>query len=257
MTPAPSHRRGRRWVGPVVILGILVILVVAAFFVAEKLARDAAAAVITKPIQSALGTGQAVDVDFGSGFLILQALGGSVDHVTVTASNVAFAGASGDIVLTAEGVPLSTEGTVASLGATVSVNESSVQALIPALSASGGTLAFDNDQIVLTTQADFLGGSVPVVITLVPSAANGLLSLDPVNMTVNGDDVSIDDARSGAYGPGAAALLTPQTVCVAELLPASLALTSAGIHGEALVLAFAGSNVSLTGGGFTTKGSCA
>jgi hypothetical protein len=256
MTHAPARKR-RRWVGPVVILSILVILIVAAFLVAEKLARDAAETAITKPIQDALGTDQKVDVDFGGGFLILQALGGSVDEVTVTASDVAFAGASGDIGLTAAGVPLNIEGTVASLGATVSIDESSIQALVPALSGTGGTVTFENDQLVLTTQADILGQSVPVVIVLVPSAANGMLSFEPVSMTVNGDDVSIDDVRAGAYGPGPAAMLTPPSVCVAELLPASLTLSSAGITGKSLVLGFAGSEVSLAGGGFTTKGSCA
>ena len=256
MTHAPARKK-RRWVGPVVILSILVILIVAALFVAEKLARDAAAAVITKPIQEALGTDQDVDVDFGGGFLIFQALGGSVDHVTVTASDIAFAGASGDIELTASGVPLNIEGTVASLGATVSIDESSMQALVPALSGSGGTVTFENDQLVLSTATDFLGSTVPVVIGLVPSAANGALSFEPVSMTVNGEDVSIDDVRAGAYGPGAAAMLTPATVCVAELLPASLTLDGATIHGDSLALSFAGSQVSLSGGGFSTKGSCA
>ena len=254
MTHAPARKK-RRWVGPVVVVSILVILIVAAFLVAEKLARDAAAAAITAPIQQALGTGQKVDVDFGGGFLILQALGGSVDEVTITASNVAFAGASGDIVLTASGVPLDIEGTANSLGATVSIDESSIQALLPALSGVGGTVAFENDQLVLSTQADIVGQSVPVVIALVPSAANGMLSFEPVSMTANGDDVSIDDVRSGAYGPAAAAMLTAPSVCVAEMLPASLALTSASIHGDSLVLVFAGTQVSLAG--FAAKGSCA
>jgi hypothetical protein len=52
-------------------------------------------------------------------------------------------------------------------------------------------------------------------------------------------------------------MVTAPTVCVAELLPASLALDGAAIHGDSLVLSFAGSQVSLAGGGFTTKGSCA
>lgn len=256
MTYDPNPRK-RRWVGPVVILSVLVILIVAALFVAEKLARDAAAGVITGPIKDALGTDQDVDVDFGGGFLILQALGGSVDHVTVTASDVAFAGASGDIELRAEGVPLSIEGTVESLGATVAIDESSVQALLPALTGAGGTVAFESNQLVVTTQATFFGQTAPVVIWLVPSAANGQLSFEPVGMTVNGDEVSIDEVRAGAYGPEAAAMLTPPSVCVAELLPASLALSGAAIDGGALVLTFSGSEVSLVGGGFTTKGTCA
>ena len=256
MTPAASHRKGRRWVGPVVVVSVLVILILAAFLVGEKLARDAAAGLITKPIQQALGTDQDVDVDFGGGFLLLQAIGGSVDHVTVTASDIAFAGASGDIVLTASGVPLNVEGTVASLGATLSIDESSMQALVPAAGA-GGTVAFENDQLVVSRQMDFLGQSVPVVVVFVPSAADGRLTLDPVSMTVNGEDVSMDEVRAGAYGPEAAAVLTSPSVCVAELLPASLALSGAAIAGDRLVLTFSGSQVSLRGSGFTSKGVCA
>ena len=41
-----------------------------------------------------------------------------------------------------------------------------------------------------------------------------------------------------------------------ELLPASLTLSGAAIAHDALVLSFAGSQVSLSGGGFTSKGSC-
>lgn len=255
MTYTPPRKK-RRWVGPVVILSILVILIVAAFLVAEKLARDAVATVITGPIKDVLGTEQEVDVDFGGGFLILQALGGSVDHLTITASDVAIAGASGDIVLTASGVPLNIEGTVDSLGARVSIDESSVQALLPAVTGAGGTIAFESNQLVVTTQAEFFGQTAPVVVVLVPSAANGQVSFEPVSMTVDGDDVSVDDVRAGAYGPGPAAMLTPPSVCVAELLPASLALSSASIEGDALVLVFAGSQVSLAGGGLTTKGAC-
>lgn len=255
MTHAQAPKK-RRWVGPVVVLGVLVILIIVAFLVAEKLTRDAAASAITKPIQDALGTSQKVDVDFGGGFLILQALSGRVDAVTVTASDVAFAGASGDIVLTATGVPLNIEGTVSSLGAKLSIDESSIQALLPALTETGGAVALDGNQLVVTSQADILGQSVPVVVVLVPSAANGTLSFEPVSMTVNGDDVSVDDVRAGAYGPGPAAMLSPPTVCVAELLPSSLSLTSAAIDGGALVLELSGSEVSFAGGGFTTKGSC-
>jgi hypothetical protein len=118
-------------------------------------------------------------------------------------------------------------------------------------------VSLENNQLVLATEADFLGSTVPVVIALVPSAANGALSFEPVSMTVNGEDVSIDDARAGAYGPGAAAMLTTPSICVAELLPASLSLSSAAIDGDSLVLSFTGSQVSLSGGGFTSKGSCA
>jgi hypothetical protein len=255
MTYAPARKK-RRWVGPVVFVAIFVILIGAAFFMAEKLARDAAAGAIKGPVQQALGSAQKVDVDLGEGFFLLQALSGSLDRVTVHATDVDLTLATADVELVAEGVPLNLEGSVARLGAVLTLDAAGVQALLPPAGDSPPTASFAGDRLELTTQTDLGGQVVPVVVSLTPSVVEGTLVFDAVGMTVNGEEVSVDDVRAGAYGPAAAALLAAPSVCVAKFLPAALILSDAEIANDVLTLTLAGTKVPITGGGFSSRGVC-
>ena len=253
---AQSTRRPRRWLGPVIILSVLVILVVAAYFVAERLARDAAADLVSIPIKKALGSTQPVSVDFGSGSFLLQAASGRLDSVSVATDDVPLGPATGDVALHATGVPLDTEKSVSTLSATVSIDGAGVQALVPAALA-GGSLAFAGDALVVTGSTTMFGQTAPVEVHLTPAVATGAVTFTVTSMTVGGQDVSVDEVRAGKYGPDAAALATAPSVCVAQYLPAALQLTTATIAGGHLVLEFSGANIALSGASFSTKGACA
>ena len=253
---AAATRRPRRWLGPVVILGVLVVLVVAAYFVAERLARDAAADLVSAPIKKALGSTQPVAVDFGAGSFLLQAASGKLDSVSVATDDVPLGPATGDVALQATGVPLDTEKSVSALSATVSIDETGVQALVPAALA-GGSLSFAGDALVVTGSTTMFGQTAPVEVTLQPAVAGGSVTFEVVAMTVGGQDVSVDEVRAGRYGTDAATLATAPSVCVAQYLPAALGLNTAKIANGHLVIEFAGRNVALSGASFSTKGTCA
>lgn len=243
-------KKKRRWVGPVAVLGTILILVVAAFFVAEKLARDAAEGIVSKPVRNALNSNSPVTVDLGAGLFLVQAASGSLDHVTLTTAGLPVGAGSAALLLEAEGVPLSMDGTASAVHARVSLDDAAMQSLVPA----GSTVAFAGTGFSVTSQLDLGGVPTPVVMTVVPSAAEGLISLEPTEVLVNGAPVALDDLRTGLYGPAAAALVAPAPLCVSSYLPASLVLTTAAVVDGQLVLEFEGAAVKL--GSLSTKGTC-
>ncbi len=249
MSYAPAKKK-RRWVGPVIVLVVLIALVVAAFFVTEKLARDAAGGVISKPIRSALGSTSPVSVDLGPGLFLLQAASGSLDRVTVSTSGLPVGEGSGDLELVAQGLPLDTAGTADSITATVTLDATALQSVVPA----GGTVSFSDGSFIVATQADFGGVPTPVELTVVPTAADGVIALETTAVAVNGSPVDLEDVRNGSYGPTGAALVAPAPLCVSTYLPAALTLSSARVEGDSLVLGFAGTAVKLSA--LSTKGEC-
>jgi hypothetical protein len=254
MTYAPVRKK-RRWVGPVVFVVVLLLLITIAFLVAEKLVRDGASAVLSAPIKQAFGAQSDVAVEFGQGSVILQAMGGSIDSVSVDADNVTLGESTGRIQLVAGGVPLSTDGTIRTLSADWYVDAAGVTALM-ASSDSPAAVQLADDRILVTTETQIVGQTVPLVVTVVPSAAEGYLSLTVEALTVDGEAVDVEAAKAGSYGQAVAALVATRSVCVADKLPTSLAIDSASVVGDQLVLGFTGTNVALSGGGLTTKGSC-
>ena len=249
MSYAPPKKK-RRWVGPVIVLVVLIGLVVAAFFVAEKLARDAAGGVIARPIQNALSSTSKVHVDLGPGLFLVQAASGSLDNVTISTDGLPVGEGTASLVLDTRGLPLDTGGTVDAVHATLSLDATAMQSVVPA----GSTVTFSGSQFVVTAQADLGGVPAPVVLTVTPTAAEGVVSLEVTGVTVNGTEVAVEDVRNGAYGPAAAALVAPAPLCVSPYLPAALTLSGAKVVGQSLVLEFDGSAVKL--GSLSTKGTC-
>jgi hypothetical protein len=244
-------RKKHRWVGPVVVLGTLVILIVAAFFVADKLARDAAGDVVRGPIRSALGSSSRVDVDLGPGIFLFQAAKGRLDHVTISTEGVPIGAGTGALVLDAHGLPLDLGGTVTKIHAELSLDGTAMQSVVP---LEGSTVTFEGEQFVVAAQIPVGGAPRAVVLHITPSVVDANVAMAVTALTVDGTDVSIEDAKAGAYGPEVAALVSPAPLCVSGFLPASLVLSSAAVTGDHLVLGLDGTKMSL--GSLGTKGSC-
>jgi len=111
--------------------------------------------------------------------------------------------------------------------------------------------------LILTTTTSAFGQELPATVTLVPAAGEGVVAFTVSAMTVNNGPVDVAAAQAGGYGPGAAAAATPRALCVAEFLPAALALDTVTVAGDTLVLGLRGTKVPISGGGLATKGACA
>lgn len=256
----PVIRPKRRWVGMTIALLVFLGLVVATLVIGEKLGRDFVTGLLSDQVSGALGveSGEGVEVDLGSGSLIAQAVGGGLDGVRITADEVPIGAASAEVVLTATGVPLDPGGSISTLAATVVLDEDALLALSSGLTdAPVASVDLVDGSLVLATTTAALGAEVPATVTLVPAVGEGVVAFTVSAMTVNGAPVDVAAAQAGAYGPGAAAAATPRALCVAEFLPASLALKEVTVAGDTLVLGLRGANVPITGGGLSSKGGCA
>jgi hypothetical protein len=250
MSYLPAKKK-HRWVGPVVLLAVLIALVLAAFFVLEKLARDAAGGVVATPIQKALGATSKVQVDLGPGLFLPQAVSGSLDEVRITTAGLPVGEGTAELDLLAIGLPLDMGGTATSLHATVSLDATALASVLQ----NGGTVQFTADGFIVSSETDIGGTPTPVALTVTPAAGEGAVTLDVTAITINGEQIEVEAARSGAYGPAAAALADPAPICVAQYLPEALKLQTATVNGNGLVLSLQGASVRV--GSLSTKGSCA
>ena len=256
----PLPRKKRKWVGMTIVLGIFLGLVVATVVIGEHLAKDFAGGLVAGQVASVLGAEDKdqVTVEFGGGPLVTQAIGGSFDEVIIDVDDAVLGPTIADLRLVANGVPLDLQGGVPTMTASVSLSPASVQALAPSLTdAPISAVEAVGSDLVFTSATDVGGVPVPVTVSLTPSAVEGFVVFTATGLTANGEPLDVAQAQAGAYGPVAALLSTPRSLCLAPYLPAPFALTGAEVSGGSLVVTFAGSDVSLADGGLGTKGECA
>lgn len=257
----PVAPRKRRRIWPFVTLGVLVVLLVVAFFVGDAIAKDYARDYIRARIIEVLHLDPStpVTVDIGTGSVLLQALGGKLDQVDVTASEVTFGELSGAATIHAEGVPLSGDVPTEKLDITFSVAEEDVAVLAGNLSGLPLTgIALEEPEIVASTEFDLFFFTVPVGIGLTPSTGDGQLLFTPTSIRLDDQTISADDLLADpTLGGLARQLLAQQAFCVAEYLPVGLTAVDADVVGSDLVVKVDGDGVALAGPELSTMGTCA
>lgn len=257
--PAPPRRR-RRWIGWVIAAVVLVVLLVVAFFVADALARQVATAYVRERIIEVLKlpADATVDVDLGTGSLLLQAARGSVDDVTVWVPELTVGGITASAVLTAEGVPLSDTEPVRELGIVVTLTEEQVRALSGYLSGIELTsIDLERGVISVGTDLNVVFLTIPVTVDLVPSASENGISFEPDSITLDGTQISVADLRAiPLVSDLAGDLLASREFCIADSLPQALEVRDVAVRGSELVVQIGASGVPLSGPGLTATGEC-
>lgn len=238
---------------------MLVLLLVAAYALAEVLIRDYA----TDRVKSQVARGLALDSedDVGvqfAGSLVLQALLGSLSQADVTVDDASFGPLTGDLVIRASGVPIDSTQPVEQLDVRMTVSEQNVQELAEYITAVQlAEISLDEPEILVTTEFSLLAVTVPVQLGLEPSAVNGALAFTPASVELAGRRITADDLRQSEFGGLAGPLLEQREVCIAEYLPESLELQEVEVAGERLEASFTGTSVLLTEAELTAVGSCA
>jgi hypothetical protein len=245
-----------RWIGWLVVLGVVAGLVAFALVQGDKIVRDIAASVVRTGVIAALQLPeeQEMDVDLGGGLVVLQAATGSIDAVDVRIPGVVFGPATGTLHLTLEGVALDPDKPVDRLTARMEIDEAGMLAFSGNLSA-GTVTAVTLDGGVVSPTTDL--GGVPVTTGLVPTLAGGIVSFVPSTVTTDAAPVPVEEALAGPSGPSLGPVVTTQPLCVAQLLPAALPPVSVGAEGGVFTAAASAEGVSLGGGGLAAKGACA
>lgn len=253
-------RKKRRFGWLIAIVVVAAVLVVG-FFVGDHFARQYATDLIRERIIEVLKLDKNTEiaVGLGSGSILLQAISGSVNDVTVDIPELELGEISAGASVTAAGVPLDMSKPVEKLGITVTVTEEQAQKLKTFLSGIDLTsIELGSGVISVGTDFDVFGLlKVPVSVDLAPSATEGGIAFDPETIVLDGNPISVQDLRDNPLVSALAGqLLASRTFCVAEYLPQALTLTDVDVVGETLVLKINGDGTALGGPEISTMGAC-
>lgn len=258
VTPAPPKKR--RHLGWLIALVIVIVVLVVGFFIADAVARQFATGYVRDRIIEVLKLDPEtpVDVDLGSGSILLQAATGSLNEIRVHADEITFGEITGAAELVATGVPLDSSRPVDTLGITVTVTEANVRKLASFISASE-LKSIDLQDGVVRVGAEFnvIFFVIPVSVDLVPSAVEGGISFDPKTIILGEEEISVQDLRdSPEFRALAGELLDSRDFCVASYLPKALSITEVEVVGTDLVVVISGDGTALADPSLATLGTC-
>jgi len=258
MTSTDASRRRRRWPWLVALL-VVAGLLVAAWFLADSVARDlTTSAVRTAVIQKLkLPADQKVDVDI-EGMVIPQLIGGTFHDVRVASDGVPVGGTTADIAVRLNDVEYrgDTPGKMASGTAVVTVGQDALRSLFSSVDGiPASSLTLKAPDVTATTRLSVLGTTVPIGIAMTPSATSGALVLRPASFTV-GSATMTASALSERFGSLVDGITRSRRVCIADRLPAGVSLTAVRVSGASLVADLAIDGDLAVDGALQQKGVC-
>ena len=256
VTVEAQPRKKRIWLRWLIALVVIVVLLIAAWIIGDRIARDYAEDYISDQIVASF-PGTEPDVTLGAGSVLAQAIGGELDSVHVVMDDVTFGDITGNVVFDADGVPLDSAKTIDTLDVGFTLSQDGVASIVGQLDGlENATTTLGDKQISLASEFSVLGIDIPLSLDLDPSVAADALVLTPTTVSVNGAEISLSDVASSPFGGAVSNLVKPQSVCVAQYLPSALTLTGASVVGSSLRLDIVGSDISLATTDFETLGSC-
>jgi hypothetical protein len=252
---APRRRRSRAariWITVVAIVVALVALVV----VADIVIRNVAEARVAEEIQASLPDEVSGDVDVTiGGFSVLaQYLSGSMQHVELSAPELAVQGVPVSVDVVAQDVPVDLASPVGQLTATIQASPEAVNQLVASQGIEGvdGDLAFGDGTVGYTGSVRFLGVPVEYSVTARPTAAGDTVLLEPIGVELGAGGGSFD--VSGLVDR----LLgdDPVPVCVAEYLPEGVEVQQIAVAPTGAVVTLEGDGLRLDQATLSQTGSC-
>lgn len=255
--PTPTRPRRRGLVAALIVVGIVVVLGVAAV-IAETVARAQAQSLIAGEVRSALQleADHPVDVAIAGPPVLWQAAGGRFERITVDVPELAIGDLRGNLTLIAEGTPLDTAQPTDAVQAVFEVAEADVAALAGLLSGAVATdVRLDDREIRFETGFDLFGVPFTIGIGLTPTVEEGQLAFTPSSVVLGDERLDAEQLQQ-QFGDIVAPLFASQRVCVAQYLPQALALTAVQVGDEQLLVVFQGADVALSGPEFSTLGTC-
>jgi hypothetical protein len=244
-----TKRRGPRVFA--IVVAVLAIVLVVLAVVADGVARSYAEGVAANKIESSLPAGSTgtVRVTINGFSVILQALAGRLDDVTLSSHDLVVNGTPLTVTADAKRVPLSASGTTGPVDATFTIDQAALTT-IPAVTSIGGKVSLEKGAISFERAVAFLGQNVTATVTAVPkpSADGSKLLVSPTGATVAG--VALPKALGSALQAAA------PTICVAHYLPKGATLTGVKVSTGLLTLDVHSPGLPLSKAGLTTTGSC-
>lgn len=251
-------RRRRRPALAIALLFLLFGLLTAVAVLVDNGLRAAAEERVGTEIRAALSlpADAPLDIEIGGLSMILQLLTGSIEEVTIESSSVTLGGLTGPARLAASGVPVDLSAPAESVELAFGATEQSLTEISANLSGLPITsVAIEGEQIAVSAQFEALFVSLPLAVGLSPAAVDGQIAFTPTSIRLGEAEFDADDLRS-RFGAIAERALQTQNVCVAQYLPAALALESVRLADPRMVLTFTGTDVALDEASLSVLGSC-
>lgn len=221
--PPRRRRRGWPWL---IVLAIVAALAVGAWFGAEAIARG----VVTSGVRTLIASqvevpaGAEIDVDV-PGAVLPQLISGTLDEITVSAPDITVGPLTGDVAITARGVPISGDAAAAGGTATVRLDADQLRVLLGEIDGfPADTVGIAAPNVTMSTDLSLFGTAVPIGIALTPGAADGRLTLTPATFQAGGAQLDAAALRQ-QFGGLADTVLRDWDICIAGELPAALTLT--------------------------------
>lgn len=258
-TPGQPEPKPRRAMWPWLVAGAAVIvLAVVAWVAGEQIARNILVNTVREQVvtQLSLPADQQIDVHV-PGQVLPQLIGGEIDEITIASDDVVFGELSGDVSVHATGVPVRGDRPMDAATATITLDETQLTALLATIDGfPADTATLDAPAIEISIDLQLFALTVPVGVTLVPSAAGGDLVLTPSTLRVAGAEITAE-ALARQFGAIAGTVVRDWQVCIADQLPAGVLLSDVEVKRDTVVAEFEIDGAIVSDEALREPGSCA
>lgn len=249
--PKP-RRRGMRWI---IALGIIAVLIVAAWFGGEAIARSVVTSIIQDKLAGVLGVKADHPMDITlDGAVLPQVIGGHLDHVSVATKDVKIGPFTGDVTGQARTVDF--DGNAQSITAELTIPPSQLAALIPTDTIRVDDVTIDGSALTATSSIEVFGISTPLAVSMRPSADAGQIVLEPESITIGTLQVDASAAEKLPGGLGQQ-LTRPVRFCIADRLPQGITITNIALASNRVVVTADIAGKIATDSTLQANGSCA
>ncbi|MGZ0212064.1 MAG: LmeA family phospholipid-binding protein [Actinomycetales bacterium] len=252
----PKRRRRLWWV----IGGLVLVILVVGVVLVETVGRSFATELVRDKIVTSLGldSSEGVAVDLGSGSLLLQALTGGVDVVTVDIDRFEMNGLASSARMVATDVPLDSSKPLDTLTIDVTVPGDQIDQLAGSLSGLAlDSIELNGSTIRISTIFELLFVRIPVAVDLLPVAAGDAIAFEPQSVLLGDKQISVADLRENKLFSGlAGSLLASQEFCVATSLPTALTIDSVAVNGSDLTIELSADGIPLDDAQWQQYGVC-
>lgn len=235
--PAAPGPKKRRW-GWIVAIVVVVALAVGAWFAGEAIARGIVERTIREQITTQLGVSadQQIDIDI-PGAILPQLIAGQFADVEISSQDVTVDGITADITASAQDVNLN-GGDWSGGYVRAELDEAQLRTLLERVDGFPvTTVSLDAPDVTADFELQVFTATIPVGVSLTPSAVGGDIVLTPSNLRVAGAEISAEALRS-QFGAISSTVLRDWDVCIADRLPRAVELTGIEVRREKVVADF-------------------
>ena len=244
-----------------IIGGLVIVILIVGVVLVETVGRSVATQLVRDKIVASLGleSNDGVAVDLGSGSLIVQALTGGVDVVTVDIDSFEVNGITSSARLVATEVPLNQSKPLETLAIDVTMPGNQIDKLAGSLSGLElDSIELNGSAIRVSTVFELLFIRIPVAVDLLPVAAGDAIAFEPQSVLLGDEEISVADLRENRLFSGlAGSLLDSREFCVASSLPTALVIDEVDVKGTDLVIRLSADGIPLDDAKWAQYGTCA